>query len=247
MVKQQLAQAANVATQKGILFVASAGNEGGNPWNMVLTPGDADSALTIGSVDNSGNNAPNSGFGPNAAGQVKPDVCALGQPANIFTVSGYGAESGTSYATPQIAGWAASLWQVKPSASPFAVRQAIIKCASRYTTPGPQIGYGIPDFNCTQYLLNVENTPFPSSGFLVTATPNPFENELKISLSLDADQFVDFCLMDVAGKVIFKGGSQFLKGNNVPYSIMLPVLPSGIYLFKAVSATRQQVLKVQKI
>ena len=43
------ARAANMATQKGILFVTSAGNEGGGGWNYVLTPGDADSAATVGS------------------------------------------------------------------------------------------------------------------------------------------------------------------------------------------------------
>jgi subtilisin family serine protease len=241
------AQAANMATQKGMLFVASAGNEGGNSWNMILTPGDADSALTIGSVDGTGVNAPNSGYGPNAAGQVKPDVCALGQPANIFTVPGYGAESGTSFATPQIAGWAACLWQVRPSASPYALRQAIIKCASKYTTPGAQIGYGIPDFACTQLMLGVENIPSPYVDKWVMVTPNPFSNQLAISVSLPEAQFVDLSLMDVAGRVVFHTRQQFSQGNNIPYSVSLPGLPAGIYLLKAISASQQQVLRVQKM
>jgi len=49
-----------------------------------MTPGDADSALTIGAVDVNGIVADFSGYGPNAAGQVKPDVCAMGVATIIF-------------------------------------------------------------------------------------------------------------------------------------------------------------------
>jgi serine protease AprX len=85
-----LAKGANIATSKGILFVASAGNEGQGPWRYILTPGDADSAITVGSVDINQNIAGNSGYGPNAAGRVKPDVCMVGQPASILN---YNAET----------------------------------------------------------------------------------------------------------------------------------------------------------
>ena len=45
------AQGVNFATKKGILFVTSAGNDAQTIWPHILTPSDADSALTIGAVD----------------------------------------------------------------------------------------------------------------------------------------------------------------------------------------------------
>jgi serine protease AprX len=242
------AQAANMATKKGILFVASAGNEGGGGWNMVLTPGDADSALTIGSVDVAGVVAPNSGYGPNAAGQIKPDVCGMGQAAAVFYGSGYGTQSGTSFATPQIAGWAACLWQAYPAATPSLLRQAIIKCASSYTSPGSHIGYGVPDFNCAkQMFLSVANTtpPFAPARW-VAASPNPFGKEITLIVAPDTEDAVEFSLTDIAGKTVTTASGKFYKGYNAPFSIALPVLPAGIYILKAVSSTQQQVLKLVK-
>ena len=243
------ARAANMATSKGMLFVASAGNEGGNSWNRILTPGDADSALTIGSVDGSGNNAPNSGYGPNAAGQIKPDVCALGQTAAVFnTVGGYSSEGGTSFSTPQVAGWAACLWQGHTNATPYNIRQAIIKCASSYNTPGTHIGYGIPNFRCTSEVLTVNNVPQPfSPSNWVIAAPNPFNSDLKISVSQDTDQYVDMSIIDITGKTELTLHQYFYKGNSAPVSISLSALPAGIYILKAVSATRQQILRIEKL
>ena len=244
------AQGANMATRKGILFVATAGNEGGNSWNMLLTPGDADSALTVGSVEVSGVPAGNSGYGPNAAGRVKPDVCAMGQPANIFnTTGGYGSEGGTSFSTPQVAGWAACLLQANPAATPYQLRQAITRCASIYNTPDNHLGYGIPDFQCSsQVLLYVINTPPPfTTGNWVIAAPNPCSSELLVSIDMDTAQFVDLSLVDVTGKVIITRHQYFYKGFNAPLSWSVQDLPSGIYILKAVSATGRQVIKIEKL
>ncbi len=242
------ARAANMATQKGMLVVATAGNEGAGSWNKILTPGDADSALTIGSVDpGTLINAATSGYGPNAAGKVKPDVCAVGQPANVFTASGYGSENGTSFSTPQIAGWAASLWQGNPTATPAQIRQAIIKCASRYTSPGPQIGYGIPNFECTSQMLNVLDTPSPfTADNWVLATPNPFDEGLKLAVSPAVSGNVDFRLTDMAGRRVFSVTYHLQKGYNTPFTITIPGLAAGLYILKANSATQQQVLKLEK-
>jgi serine protease AprX len=244
--------AANMATKKGMLFVATAGNDGSPAipgWGThILTPGDADSALTIGSVDGSGSVWMSSGYGPNAAGQVKPDVCGLGHVSNIFIGSGYGAEDGTSFSTPQIAGWAACLWQANPTATPYQIRQAIIRCASSYATPGVQLGYGVPNFRCTNQLLNVHVVPPPfNPAHWVIANPNPFTGELKIEVSPDTDQYVDFELVDMTGKKIVTLHQYFYYGYNAPVTMAIPSLPSGVYILKAVSSTRQQIIKLQKL
>ncbi len=244
------AQAANMATRKGMLFVATAGNEGGGGWNMILTPGDADSALTIGSVDYGGVVAANSGYGPNAAGHIKPDVCGMGQGAALFLGSGaYVNQNGTSFATPQIAGWAACLWQSYPSATPHEIKQAIRMCADSYEMPGAHQGYGIPDFNCArQRLLEVPEHPdlFAPEGWVV-ATPNTFVGQ-KISLvvSADTEETVVFCLTDITGKVVANLTSYVYKGYNPVITMTVPDLPSGMYILKAVSGEHQQVLKLMK-
>lgn len=242
------AKAANIATKKGMLFIASAGNEGLSSWHMILTPGDADSALTIGSVDNTGTPWGTSGYGPNAAGQVKPDVCGLGHVASVFNATGgYVQLDGTSLSTPQIAGWAACLWQANPSATPWQLRQAIIKCASSYSSPGTHIGYGIPDFHCTEHFLNVPDTPPPfTSANWIIPMPNPFTSELKLALSPESDNEFDFRIVDVTGKTVVSFSHFFYKGYNLPYTISLQALPTGIYILRANSPTQHKTIKLEK-
>ncbi len=244
------AQAANIATKKGMLFVATAGNDG-TPvpgWGThILTPGDADSALTIGSTDNTGAVSAFSGYGPNAAGQIKPDVSAMGSSALVLTSTYFTSANGTSFSTPQVAGWATCLWQENPTATTGQIRQAIIKCASQYGSPGSQIGYGVPNFECTSQLLNVRDTPPPfTAEKWVIATPNPFTNDILLSVSPNAPGNVDFQLTDMAGRLISAELFYLFKGYNSPVILPVRALPAGIYILKATSATQQQVLKLEK-
>lgn len=246
------AKAANIATKKGMLFVASAGNNGsGIPgWgNHVLTPGDADSALTIGAVDYAGNIIGLSSYGPNAAGRIKPDVCAMGQSAAIFdNATGYTTLTGTSLSTPQIAGWAACLWQARPNSTPFMLRQAITKCASSYSMPGSQLGYGYPNFQCTANMLdvNASTQPFTQAQWIIAA-PNPFVNNINLSISPDQSQDVTLKIYDISGKLVISTTIYLYKGYNTPFTFVVPGLPSGIYILKAISATQQQIIKLQKL
>ncbi len=245
------AKAANMATKKGMLFVATAGNDGdGYPgWgNHISDPGDADSALTIGSVTGTGIPASTSGYGPNAAGRVKPDVCTLGQYATVFTPGGgYEEGGGTSFSTPQIAGWAACLWQSKPTVTPYILRQTIIQCASSYSSPDTHLGYGIPDFECTEQALNVNDTPPPfTPGNWLIALPNPFNSELSLAASPDADEYVTFTLYDIAGKQVTSTAQYLYIGYNAPVVFPTEYLPAGIYILKAVSPTQQKVIMLEK-
>lgn len=243
------AQAANLATQKGMLFVASAGNEGGGSWNMVLTPGDADSALTIGSVDYTGTMAPNSGYGPNASGRVKPDVCGMGQAAAVFIGPGYGGASGTSFSTPQIAGWAACLWQSMPTSRPFDIKDVIIKCADSYAAPGTQRGYGIPDVNCAhRRLLSITDTlqPFAPPVWL-DVVENPTSDVLTLIIAADTEQSIEFLVFDLAGRKVLGSTGFFNRGYNSPFVVDISGLSKGAYVLKAISSARQQVVKIVKM
>jgi serine protease AprX len=141
------ARIANFASNKGMLIVAAAGNEGETAWHYIDTPGDADSALTLGAVDTGGVVAPFSSYGPNSSGQTKPDVAAVGWNAVLANdatgLPYYG--SGTSFATPIMAGLATCLWQAFPEVNNMSIIDALHKASNQANNPDDQVGYGIPD------------------------------------------------------------------------------------------------------
>ncbi|WP_419666692.1 S8 family peptidase [Streptomyces sp. 2-1] len=117
-------QAVNdLSASSGALFVIAAGNEGPKE-GTVGTPGSAAAALTVGAVDRQDAIAEFSSRGPTADGSLKPDLTApgvdivaakaaegfMGDPA----ADGYVSMSGTSMATPHVAGAAAILAQQHP-------------------------------------------------------------------------------------------------------------------------------------
>ncbi|MEV7625753.1 S8 family peptidase [Actinoplanes sp. NPDC089786] len=113
----------------GALFVIAAGNSGFFGDHTVGSPGSADSALTVGAVDDQDQIADFSSRGPRVGDDaIKPDITApgvdivaagaangvIGEPAG----DGYVSLSGTSMATPHVAGAAAIVTQQHPGWSP---------------------------------------------------------------------------------------------------------------------------------
>lgn len=142
-----ISQGVNLAAKKGMLVVAAAGNDGNSTWRYVSTPGDADSALTIGAVNVSRQPAGFSSYGPNSDGQIKPDVAAVGSGAIVAgsssgtPVSG----NGTSFACPIMAGIATCLWQAFPEIKNMDIIQGLRQSADQFAFPDDRKGYGIPD------------------------------------------------------------------------------------------------------
>lgn len=229
-----VARATNMAVARGIFVVITAGNEGGNSWNFLLTPGDADSALTVGAVNTARAAAGFTSPGPNSSGRIKPDVCALGNPAAVLSgSSGSTTANGTSYSTPQIAGWAACIRQLRPTITPYELRTAIVRSADRYTAPLPQYGYGIPDFRKVLQFVGVDQ--IPSAGLQLTVMPNPFREKITLQLNAEKAATIRCTLYDISGRVIATQEFTTRIGRQ-EFSFVVPDrLPAGTYTLKTTS------------
>ena len=143
----RVSRAATIAARKGMLVCVAAGNEGNNAWRTISVPADADSILTVGAVSTWGEIGDFSSYGPSSDGRIKPEVCAVGVWTQLIHPGGnVVASNGTSFATPLLAGLAASLWSALPDENAMQIRSRIIRSSDRYLNPDmDQYGYGIPD------------------------------------------------------------------------------------------------------
>lgn len=144
----RITRAADEAARRGILVVAAAGNEAQSGWGTLICPADGDSVLAVGAVDEDMEPAPFSSRGPTSDGRIKPDLAALGVEVlaawKDSTGPTYRRVSGTSIATPLIAGLSALILQAHPDWSPVQVREALRRSANRALSPGCEVGWGVP-------------------------------------------------------------------------------------------------------
>jgi serine protease AprX len=125
----------------GVVVIFAAGNEGGgNPPNNLRTPGDVPDMITIGATDCNDSIAGFSSRGPVTwqsidpwrdwpypPGKMKPTVSAPG--VNTLSTSnncsGYSTKSGTSMATPHVAGAVALILEANPNLDHWDVKQLL--------------------------------------------------------------------------------------------------------------------------
>ncbi|WP_243123774.1 S8 family serine peptidase [Thermaerobacter sp. FW80] len=126
-----LSTAVNNAVTAGIVMMVAAGNEGPNRCT-IGAPGAAASAVTVGAVYDPGERgwvlAEFSSRGPTADGRIKPDVTAPGRnitAAKAGSTRGYVTYSGTSMATPFIAGTAALMLDANYGLTPSQVKSLL--------------------------------------------------------------------------------------------------------------------------
>ena len=141
-----ITRGANAAFTKGMMIVNSAGNERNNTWQTLIVPSDSPNVLTVGALNTDMEPATftSPGF---TRPFVKPDVVSMGQPTYIVHSDGtVGGGSGTSFASPVIAGLVTCLWQALPQLKNHELMDLIRKNSNQFASPDSLKGYGVPDF-----------------------------------------------------------------------------------------------------
>jgi MYXO-CTERM domain-containing protein len=139
--------AVNAAFDNGLVVLAALGNFG--PAPMTLTaPGDALGALGIGAVNLEGVVAGFSARGPTADGRIKPDVAGPGSGTTTVqfgTTDQYVGFSGTSAATPLVAGLVALVLEARPTLTAQELAELLRSTASQAGAPDNDMGFGLVD------------------------------------------------------------------------------------------------------
>jgi Subtilase family len=140
-----ISKAAQIAVdQKGLLVVVSAGNEGGDDWEIISTPADTKGVMSIGATDMYGLKMYYSSIGAEFLPYLKPNVSCY-------------STNGTSFSAPIITGFAACLIQQNPKATNKEIAALIEKSGHLYPYGNNYVGYGIPTAQSALILAKGKN------------------------------------------------------------------------------------------
>ena len=234
-------RAAQIATETGMVVVVAAGNEGSGAWHYLSAPSDAASVLAIGAVNQAGQRAGFSSFGPSADGRVKPDLVARGQGTVVGSPGGQILMGdGTSFATPLVAGLAAGFWQAHPQLTATMVTALLRRSGSQFSTPDDALGYGIPNFGRASVLADALSQP-------LLVFPNPFSDAESLSVfwSDSAPNVpLSATLTDLTGRVLWR--NQYDVGKAATIALPHLNLSAGMYIMTLVAGDKKQTVKIVK-
>ncbi|TBN04896.1 T9SS type A sorting domain-containing protein [Hyunsoonleella flava] len=232
-----ITRGANIAFEKGLLLVTSAGNSGS--WG-VTAPADSPNVLSIGAVDASGDYVDFSSVGTMYQSVQKPDVVAQGGLSYVITENNNIARAnGTSFSAPILAGGIACLWQALPNKTNAEIMQLVKESASQYSAPDNFLGHGIPDL---QLALNTGliTNPGQRADFDVKLFPNPVNDLLYVSLNSE-DDTATVRFYNILGKKI----NSFLVSTE-HNEIDMSSFSSGIYLARIDTENISKTIKIIK-
>ena len=227
---------AQIAAEKGILLITSAGNLGNDPsWEIVTAPGDVDEGISVGAIRSDSSRSSFSSTGPTADGRVKPDVVALGS----ATVVGFNessnnpiTSSGTSFSTPLVAGLAAGIMQAFSDKTKDEVLQIIKDSGHQSGDPDNELGYGIPSFSRVRNLIvGIEDELEGAFNFF----PNPVSDEFFLELDPGSlGESIKIIIHNSMGQIVYENdfpafsGDEQIKINTINFR-------PGLYILKVLN------------
>jgi hypothetical protein len=197
-----------ISASSGALFVVAAGNTGNE--GAMSCPGAADSALTVAAVDSADQLAWFSTMGPRAGDYaLKPDIAAPGVDVLAAMAGGtadtgyYVGMSGTSMATPHVAGAAAVLAQEHPDWTGPMIKDALMSTSKQLSgTTAYQVGAGRVDLAAAT-TSTVVATGSAYLGFVAYPHPDPAPRSRTITYTNTGASAVQ---LDLAETVAIAGG-----------------------------------------
>ncbi len=160
--------AVSYAVRKGVLVVASAGNDGTSTPSY---PAAYPQVVAVGATNAAGQRATFSQYGSWVTVAAPGTAITSTTPTagSSFFVAGYDHGDGTSFSAPLVAAEAALLKSLRPGVSATDIRTAIVRSAHGYAGLG--LGTGQVDFNGAYAALRPSSIPAltaPASGALVS-------------------------------------------------------------------------------
>lgn len=241
-------RAADLAAERGMVVVISAGNSGNSSWGIITAPADADSVLAVGAVNRTGSYVSFSSRGNPSDPRTKPDVVAVGSSTALCNTSGTTAtSSGTSFAAPLISGMAAGFWQAHPHLTANEVLTCIRKSGHQFGNPTIYLGYGYGNFLQADH---VAKTEFPIAAIAsdthlvsVEMTPGNLSNiTFKFSNTLINRQLCITFIDQSAKQIIFQE-SFLLTSNTIAKALSLNEIRPNI-LLRIEDLTQKKTLKI---
>ena len=252
-----ISRGAEIAANKGILVVNSAGNSGNTSWKYITAPADALSVIAVGAVDSNGNIASFSSYGPTVDNRIKPEILGQGLGAAVInhTSGAISFANGTSFSSPIMAGLIACLNQninfsTKSSKNKKIrdennfndyLKEAVYASADRYENPTDQHGYGIPNFEIA--LQKYTSSTASLEGIFISSL-KVYPNPVKSTFSFDGLEGVlkdyNIQIFDVLGKKVFEQKEKIVN------TIQISFLENGIYFVNVSKENQFKIIKILK-
>lgn len=202
-----VAQAARIAARKGILVINAIGNDGQKRWEILSTPADVDSVLSVGGIDPiTGYHISFSSYGPTANGLRKPNVSAPGK-AVVEGRRMIQASYGTSFSTPLVTGFTACVLQRYPGMSNMDLLHAVERSGHLYPYFDYAHGYGLPQASA---ILANDTLPVRASFTFRIGEENIYvavNDSIQVESSRYQDKYMYYHLADRNNKLIKYGVS----------------------------------------
>ena len=216
-----ITRGANIAFDKGILLVNSAGNSGASGVNA---PADSPFVVTVGAVTDIGEYSTFSSQGSIFQPTLKPNVSARGSGSSVVNeANAIGQNSGTSLSSPILAGALACLKQALPNSSNQELIDFMQQSASQYLTPDYFLGYGIPNFQLA-IGIGLDYEALKREGFQVF--PNPIKDYLNVQFFGDIEN-ANVTIYDILGKHLF---TTVISKNNS--TVDFSTISNGVYIVR---------------